>query len=39
MLTANASKIKKGFLPNIAFILNAFSENGIIFVFVSSFLR
>ena len=30
-ITANVNKIKKSVLPNISFILNAVSENGIIF--------
>ena len=34
MLTANVSKIKKNVLPNLIFILNVLSENGIIFVWM-----
>ena len=39
MLTANVSKIKKSARANITFILNALSENGIVFVCMSLFSK
>ena len=38
-LNANVSKIKKGALANITFILNLLSENGMIFVCVGLFSK
>ena len=38
-LNANVSKIKKGALANITFILNVLSENGMIFVCVGLFSK
>ena len=39
MLTADTRKIKKSVLPNITFILNVLSENGIIFVLMSLYFK
>ena len=39
MLTYNASKVKNSALPNITYILNVLSENGIIFSEWAYFLR
>ena len=39
MLTTNVSKIKKSAPANITFILNALSENGIIFVCMGLFSK
>ena len=39
MLTVDVRKISESFLPNIAFILNEISENGITFVWIGLSLK